>query len=130
MPQTPLHPSALVSWLVGSRRRFLGALLLAAAPAWAALPPRSACDGEFQALLRAAPAVGAVGMALVLARWPPRRRVGRVLLRAVAVFALATVGFGLSTSLPLSLGLLVVLGAADEVSVMLRQTLVQVHTPD
>jgi MFS family permease len=81
-------------------------------------------------LLRAAPAVGAVGMALVLARWPPRRRVGRVLLRAVAVFALATVGFGLSTSLPLSLGLLVVLGAADEVSVMLRQTLVQVHTPD
>jgi len=81
-------------------------------------------------LLRAAPAVGAVLMALWLARRPPRRRVGRTLLAAVAVFGLATLGFGLSTTLLPALAFLGVLGAADEVSVMLRQTLIQVQTPD
>lgn len=85
---------------------------------------------EGMGLLRAAPAVGAVGMALALARRPPQRRVGRKLLVAVAGFGLATVGFGLSTSLWTALPMLVLVGITDEVSVMLRTSLVQVQTPD
>lgn len=80
--------------------------------------------------LRAAPAVGAVAMALLLARRPLERRVGRTMLAAVALFGLAMAGFGLSTSFPLSLACLAVAGAADMVSVVVRQTLVQLETPD
>jgi MFS family permease len=80
--------------------------------------------------LRAAPAVGAVLVALGLARWPLERRVGRTMLTAVAVFGLAMAGFGLSESFPLSLLLLALAGAADMVSVVVRQTLVQLETPD
>ncbi len=80
--------------------------------------------------LRAAPAVGAVAMALWLARRPLERRVGRTMLLAVAVFGLAMAGFGLSTSFLLSLACLAVAGAADMVSVIVRQTLVQLETPD
>ena len=50
--------------------------------------------------------------------------------QAVAIFGIATIGFGLSTSLPLSLACLFVLGAADMISVFVRQTLVQIDTPD
>jgi MFS family permease len=81
-------------------------------------------------LLRSAPAVGALTMSIVLARWPVRRRTGTLLLGAVAVFGLATLVFGLSTSLPLSMVALAVTGAADMVSVVIRQTLVQLETPD
>jgi Transmembrane secretion effector len=81
-------------------------------------------------LLRGMPALGAVAMALLLAYRPLRRHTGRRMFQAVAVFGLATVGFGLSTSLPLSLACLLVLGAADMVSVFIRQTLVQLETPD
>ena len=81
-------------------------------------------------LLRAAPAVGALAMSLVLARWPLQRRVGRKLLGAVAVFGLATVVFGLSEHFGLSLLALAVTGAADNISVVTRQTLVQLETPD
>lgn len=81
-------------------------------------------------LLRAAPAVGALAMSLVLARRPLERRVGRTLFRAVIAFGLATVVFGLSTSLVLSLVALAVLGASDVVSVVIRFSLVQIRTPD
>jgi MFS family permease len=81
-------------------------------------------------LLRSAPAVGALTMSIVLARWPVRRRTGHLLLGAVAVYGLATVAFGLSTSLLLSMAALAVTGAADMVSVVIRQTLVQLETPD
>ncbi len=81
-------------------------------------------------LLRAAPAVGALGMSLVLSRWPVRRRTGPVLLSAVAVFGLAILVFGLSTQLWLSLLALAVSGAADMISVVIRSTLVQLETPD
>jgi MFS family permease len=81
-------------------------------------------------LLRTMPALGAVAMALLLAHRPLTRRTGRRMLQAVAVFGLATIGFGLSTSLPLSLACLFVLGASDMVSVYVRQTLVQLETPD
>jgi len=81
-------------------------------------------------LLRSAPAVGAVVMALWLAQRPLRRHTGRRLFQAVAVFGLATIGFGLSNHLWLSLACLGILGAADMVSVFIRQTLVQLETPD
>ena len=81
-------------------------------------------------MLRAAPAVGAALTAAWLAVHPVRRRAGRTLLAAVAVFGLATIGFGLSRSFVLSLAMLLLTGIADEVSVVIRQTLVQVHTPD
>ena len=58
------------------------------------------------------------------------RHTGRRMFQAVAVFGLATIGFGLSTSLPFSLLCLFVLGAADMISVFVRQTLVQIDTPD
>jgi MFS family permease len=81
-------------------------------------------------LLRSAPAVGALTMSLVIARWPLHRRVGHRLLAAVAVFGLATVVFGLSTHFGLSLIALAVTGAADSISVVTRQTLMQLETPD
>ncbi|MES2184855.1 MAG: MFS transporter [Pseudomonadota bacterium] len=81
-------------------------------------------------VLRAAPAIGALTMSVVLTRWPLERRVGRHLLGAVAVFGVATVVFGLSRSLPLSVLALAVSGGADMVSVVIRQTLVQLDTPN
>jgi len=81
-------------------------------------------------LLRSAPALGALGMALLLARWSITSRAGYVLLGTVATFGVATIGFGLSRSLWLSLGMLVILGASDMVSVMIRRVLVQVLTPN
>jgi hypothetical protein len=81
-------------------------------------------------LLRAAPAVGAAAVALVLAGHPIERHAGRALFNGVMVFGVATVVFGLSRSFWLSLGALAILGGADMVSVYVRQTLIQVVTPD
>ena len=81
-------------------------------------------------LLRAAPAVGALVMSLVLARWPVQRRSGAWLLGAVAVFGVTMVAFGLSRHLGWSIALLAASGAADMVSVVIRQSLVQLATPD
>ena len=81
-------------------------------------------------LLRAAPSAGALLMSAVLARVPLEHQVGRIMFASVAIYALATVGFGLSTSLWLSLALLAVLGAADMVSMVIRGSLVQLQTPD
>lgn len=81
-------------------------------------------------LLRAAPAVGALTLSIALTRWPIARRAGHVLLGAVAVYGLATLVFGLSTNLLLSIVALAVSGAADMVSVIVRQSLVQLETPD
>ena len=81
-------------------------------------------------VLRSTPALGAVCMAVWLAYRPLRRHTGRRMFQAVVIFGLATIVFGVSTSLPLSLAALYVLGAADMVSVYVRQTLVQIDTPD
>ena len=81
-------------------------------------------------LLRGAPAVGALLTSAVLARWPLQRRVGHKLLLAVGIYGLAMMVFGASTSFGLSLLALAVSGAADMVSVVVRQTLVQLETPD
>jgi MFS family permease len=81
-------------------------------------------------ILRSAPSAGAGVMALALAFHPLRKRIGAWLLGGVAVFGLATIGFGLSTNLPLTVALLVISGAADMLSVTVRHTLIQVATPD
>lgn len=81
-------------------------------------------------LLRAAPGIGAIGVALLLARRPIGGRAGAVMFASVAVFGLATIVFGLSRSLPLSVAALAVLGGADVVSVVIRSTLIQLRTPD
>jgi hypothetical protein len=80
-------------------------------------------------ILRAAPAVGAVVMALALAHRPPFRRAGPTLLLAVAGFALCIVGFGFSRSFAVSIALLVLSGMFDNISVLIRSTLVQTLTP-
>jgi MFS family permease len=81
-------------------------------------------------LLRSAPAVGALMMSLTLTRFPVKRHVGPMLFAAVIVFGLATVVFGISTSLPVSLAALMVLGAANVISVVIRHSLVQLRTPN
>ncbi len=81
-------------------------------------------------LLRSAPAVGALLMSLWLARFPIERRVGPVMFSSVAIFGVATIGFGLSTSLWFSLAALVLLGAADMISMVIRGAFVQLQTPD
>ncbi len=80
--------------------------------------------------LRAAPSIGALAMAIILAYLPPIKRAGRVLLWAVAGFGVATVVFGLSRSFALSFLMLGLLGAFDNVSVVIRHTLLLVLTPD
>jgi MFS family permease len=80
--------------------------------------------------LRAAPAIGATLTALWFAFYPLKSNVGIKMLAAVAVFGGATVVFGVSTSMPLSLACLALLGAADMFSVYVRQSLIQISTPD
>jgi len=81
-------------------------------------------------VLRAGPAIGATAVALVLASQPIRRHAGIIMFTGVAIFGAATVVFGLSRWLPLSVAALAVLGGADMLSVYVRQTLVQIVTPD
>ena len=81
-------------------------------------------------LLRSAPAVGALLTSIVLTRQPIERHVGRTLLIAVALFGLCMVVFGISQSFIISLVALAVSGGADMVNVVIRQTLVQLETPD
>jgi MFS family permease len=81
-------------------------------------------------LLRLAPAIGALAISVLLARWPMHRRAGSIMFAAVASFGIATIVFGLSESFPLTMVALAVLGASDMVSVVIRQTLIQLGTPD
>jgi hypothetical protein len=81
-------------------------------------------------VLRAAPAAGAVVASFYLAHRPPFKKAGRSLLYAVAGFALCIIGFGLSRSLLLSIALLAISGVADNVSVLIRSTLLQSLTPE
>ena len=81
-------------------------------------------------LLRAAPAVGALAMSVLLAHRPLRRHAGRIMFGAVILFGVATIVFALSHSIALSVAALCTLGAADVVSVVVRYSLVQSNTPD
>lgn len=81
-------------------------------------------------LLRTAPAVGALLMSIIIAKFPLKRAVGRSLFGALAVFGLATMLFAVSTNLAISLFALLLIGGSDVVSVVIRSSLVQLHTPD
>jgi MFS family permease len=81
-------------------------------------------------LLRTAPAIGALSLSLWFARHPIKARAGRLMFLAVGTFGLATIVFGLSRSFALSFLALIVLGASDVVSVVIRQSLVATATPD
>ncbi|MBN3725101.1 MFS transporter [Burkholderia sp. Ac-20379] len=81
-------------------------------------------------LLRSAPAIGALAGTLWFARFPMRKRPGIAMFAGVIVFGIATLVFGMSTWLPLSLLSLATLGAADVISVVVRSSLVQLRTPD
>ncbi len=148
---TPLHPierqKETVSWrtllaglsFIWNRKAVLGAIsldlfavLLGGATA---LLPIFAKDilhsGPWgQGLLRSAPAVGALLMSLYLAHTPIRRRAGLTMFGGVALYGAVTVVFGLSTSFMLSLLALLLAGAGDMVSVVIRQSLVQLDTPE
>lgn len=141
-PQSEAHPvrqmaeGAQFVWrerfLLGCVTLDLFAVLLGGATA---MLPAFAYDvlhvgDEGLGLMRGAPGLGAALVAFWLSFRPLHRNVGAKMLWAVAVYGLATLTFGLSTSFPLSLGMLAVLGAADQVSVFIRSTLVQLNTPD
>ena len=81
-------------------------------------------------LLRAGPPLGAVGLAFYLSRWPLKRRAGLWMFGGVAAFGVGTIVFALSRSVWLSVAALALLGAGDMLSVNVRQTLVQIVTPD
>lgn len=136
--------SARSDWRVGLRYIFRSPLLL---PAMAldmfavlfagvtALLPAIAVDvlhvGPLgYGALRAAQSLGAVAMAVIGARIAPWQRPGRVLLIVVALFGAVTIAFGLSTSFPLSFALLVIMGALDNISVVIRLTTEQMVVPD
>jgi MFS family permease len=87
-------------------------------------------DAAGLGILRAAPAVGALAMSLVLARADLKQNIGLMLFAGVAMFGAATIVFGLSTSFYVSLAALAVLGASDMISVVIRISLVQLETPD
>jgi MFS family permease len=80
--------------------------------------------------LRSAPALGALAMSVLLVQMPVTRHVGIKMFAAVIIFGIATVLFSISTNFPLSIVALVILGAADNVSVVIRISLVQLSTPD
>lgn len=80
--------------------------------------------------MRSAPAIGAAVMAIVIASRPPFRRAGPALLWAVAGFGVATIVFGFSTNFWLSFSMLTLLGGLDQISVIIRSTLLLVTTPD
>jgi len=80
--------------------------------------------------MEAAPALGAVIMTLIMAHRPPMERAGRAMLLSVGGFGVATIVFGLSRWFPLSVAMLFLTGALDNISVVIRHTLVQLLTPD
>lgn len=118
--------------LLGAMSLDLFAVLLGGATA---ILPKFAQDtlhlGSAQiGFLRASFGIGAGVMALIMAFRPLRERIGLWLFGGVAVYGLATIGFGLAANFPLAVGMLVIAGAADMLSVAVRHTLIQVATPD
>jgi MFS family permease len=139
-----VHAAGVTSFLAGiryirSRPAILGAIsldmfavLLGGAAALLPIYARDILDtGPWGlGLLRSSIAVGGLTMAWWLAHHPLRGRAGRNMFAGVAIFGVATIVFGLSRSFALSLAALAILGAADMVSVVVRQSLVQLQTPD
>ena len=118
--------------MLGSISLDLFAVLLGGATAMLPVYARDILEAGPWALglLRTSPAIGAVVMALYLARFPLQHSVGKTMLIAVAVFGAATIVFAFSTNIALSIAMLVILGASDTISVVIRSSLVQLLTPD
>jgi len=118
--------------LLGAMSLDLFAVLLGGATALLPMIAKQTFNsGPFMlGVLRSGPSIGAGLMALALAIRPLRERIGAWLFGGVAVFGLATIGFGLSSNFPLTVALLIISGAADMLSVTVRHTLIQVATPD
>lgn len=118
--------------MLGSISLDLFAVLLGGATAMLPVYARDILHAGPWALgfLRMAPAIGAVVMSLLLARFPLQHRVGAKMLWAVAIFGAATIVFAYSTDIILSVVMLIILGASDTVSVVVRSSLVQLLTPD
>ena len=118
--------------ILGTISLDLFAVLLGGATALLPIYARDILDAGPLGLgvLRAAPAVGALMMTVVLARTSIKRRVGMRMFQAVIVFGVATIVFALSTTMWLSVIALAIMGAADTVSVVIRLSLVQLATPD
>ena len=145
IPRTPLKPGTPVSQMVDGlayvrrNRLVLGAItldlfavLLGGATAMLPVYARDILQVGADGLgpLRAAPAFGATLTAIFFSIRPLKTDVGTKMLAAVVVFGAATAMFGWSTWYPLSLAMLALLGAADMFSVYIRQSLIQLHTPD
>jgi len=146
VPRTPIAGAArpigqIIDGLryVGANKMVLGAItldlfavFLAGATALFPVYARDILQVGEQGLaqLAMAPAVGAALTALWFSFRPLKTQVGPKMLLSVGVFGFATIGFGLSTSMPLSLAMLFIVGAADMFSVYIRQSLIQLHTPD
>ena len=81
-------------------------------------------------IMRAAPSIGAIIMAFIIAHLPPMKNAGRTLLFAVTGFGIATIAFGLSTTFWLSVSMLILLGGLDNISVVIRATLMLTYAPD
>jgi len=139
--RTPLTLESLFSGIAFIRRKpvILGALsldlfavLLGGATALLPVFARDILNAGPWALgvLRAAPAVGALAGSIYLAHFPLRRRAGTALFGGVIAFGIATIVFGLSRNLYVSLIALAALGASDVISVVVRMSLVQLQTPD
>ncbi len=140
-PVPPREPPTFASVFAGfeyirSRRRLLGVITLdlfvvILGGATALLPVYArdilAVGPIGLGLLRSAPAAGALITAIILARHPVERHIGRKMFAVVGLFGLATIVFGLSTWFPLSLIALAALGASDAVSIVIRFTLVQIE---
>jgi MFS family permease len=143
-PPVTREPPSFASVLAGfdfirTRPRLLGIitldLIVVLFAGVAALFPIYARDilvggPETLGLLRSAPAIGALVTTVALSHFPIERHVGAVMFGVVGIFGAATLVFALSTSLPLSMTALAILGAADSISVVIRFSLVQIETPD
>jgi MFS family permease len=138
-PGRPLQKMAEGLRYVGQNKLVLGtitldlfAVLLGGVTAMLPLYARDILHVGAQGLgpLRAAPAIGATLTAIAFSIYPLKTNVGVKMLSAVVVFGAATAVFGFSTWYPLSLAMLALLGAADMFSVYIRQSLIQLHTPD
>ncbi|WP_374384353.1 MFS transporter [Dongia sp.] len=145
VPQTPLQEESMVDALMGGLRYMkaekivlgattldLFAVLLGTTVGLLPIFARDIllADALELGVLRSAIGIGALGMALFLGIFPVRRHAGRIMFATVAVFGLGTIIFGLSHSLYLSVGALIVMGASDMISVYIREVLLQLWTPD
>jgi MFS family permease len=118
--------------LLGAISLDLFAVLLGGAVALLPIYARDILNvgAEGLGILRSGPGIGAVTMAIVVAHWPLKRHAGAAMLWCVAGFGLFTLVFGLSRNIALSMAALILVGACDMVSVIVRHTMVQLATPD